>query len=1014
MTVACSIKPSLYCKQHHWQTNYPVARLNQWLDKQRAHDIETGQVNLYVSNSVRDENGKIGLFLYLDIEAAGQHDDIAANINAAQDAYLWIQEHNLSEGLRVMCTGRGFRFCWPFLISPKYTSAFKDLVADIPHAEKIEPRKFTRIIGYRGNIAQGKQNFIDASIRLLNDPADVMTLTEGAYKALVAGPVGKEEAKTTLQAIVPTESIPDTWLVMLQDYQRRRKIKNSAIQPPRRERRGNYLPQIFSELDGRGITYREIKDGIYRLNECPICGRKNTNPFVTAAGRLKCWTTNCDAGRRNEQGDLVGLGPHEWIDGLSPESDTDSQDPAKKSSTTVDQSRQMIQQAVQSQRNIAVRVTPGAGKTHTTLQTILSECQGKTIVYAEPTIAKVHELFEAAQAMPEAAGVEISIIRGRTDGTPEKNHTDRNCHRFSEADRIAKKGFKPGFVLCPRCAHKPTCKYWKQFEVLDRPGLIITTHEQAVNLPPVDDLIFDENPETTLLKSESVTFDALKQFRVGGGELVKNLYLKMDRLIDDLAETAVKDKRGIVIQHIPTEDDKASLFDAAQITQKEADALRSHLAAYQRFPDETLQKYHRRLYRDNVNMRALTWLLVALDEVQGRACIKVSHSGRYGMEYTLMRQVDPDGRIIVLDGTAFPPALEKLFSRQFEQVEATVDLSDVKTVHYKRGLGITKLRKLGQPEIERLLKKSVDELPITSKKLLICTWKDMEPIVAAAAANVFPRHYVQTIHFMQSRGLNQYKDCDAAILFGTFTINQVESGKRAELLFPDDEQTRNKYRLNLSAAENIQSVHRVRPVNGDKTLIVYGREWLPEIPGPNVISDLRKGGDEAFEEAYRRAKAFYGQHGFFYRHIGWLLGFGYRTERSQVKSFHNKVYKTELFSLIGYNLLGKIPEKCRLLMLNDPKYYDRIINRLRQEFPSAPELQTTQTANGQPAIGIGTIKQVKRFFFRLGTLSNFDSARWVEIPVAPELPEPEFVGDSGLSGRSAEVYALGGQRGPPG
>lgn len=100
-------------------------------------------------------------------------------------------------------------------------------------------------------------------------------------------------------------------------------------------------------------------------------------------------------------------------------------------------------------------------------------------------------------------------------------------------------------------------------------------------------------------------------------------------------------------------------------------------------------------------------------------------------------------------------------------------------------------------------------------------------------------------------------------------------------------------------------------------------------------------------------------------------------------------------------------------MINDPKYYDRIINRLRQEFPSAPELQTTQTANGQPAAGIGSIKKVKRFFFQLGTLSSFDATKWLEIPVAPELPEPEYAAESGKGDTSAEVYALAGQRDAP-
>ena len=989
MRYTCTVKPTLYSKQHRWETDIPVSELPAWLDRQPDTVIESGQVNLYLRSSCRDQNGKIGLIPYLDIEVEGHHDSIKGNIRAAQDAHMWLCEYGLDADLRVIATGQGFRFCWPFLIPYQYTSAFKDLVHDIPHAEEIKPQSFLRIAGYRGNTAQGKEHYMDASTRLLDDPTDMMMMQPEDYKTLVSGKLTKVEAQTILSAVMPTESIPDVWLLMLQDYQRRRKLKNCAIRLPKRQQHGSYLPQIFGELHGRGIMYREIKSGIYRLSECPICGRRNTNPFVTASGRVKCWTTNCDAGQRDDRGSLIGLRPDQWIEGLV-EPAAAEEESTDRHKTTVDQSRQMIREAVESCSDVAVRITPGAGKTQTTLQSILKECLNRTVVYAEPTLAKADELLSTAKALPEAAGVNISLIRGRTGGSPENNYKDQNCYRSREAHKVARKGFSPGYIVCPKCAHREDCPYWNQFDALDQPGLVITTHAQAAGLPPVDDVIFDEDPENTLLKSETVRFDDIQWFRVGGGPLVKSFFSKLDKLMEEQSDIAAQTKTGAVIQHVPPEPNQAAIFSAAKVTGEEIEAVKRHIAAYQQFMGETHAKYHRRLYEDQVNMRALNWLLVALDELDGRACIKVSHKGHCSMDYTMMRRVKPEGRIIVLDATLFPPALERIFGRPFKLIESEVDLAGIKTIHFKRGFGKTKTRHMSQSEIERLLKRSIDELPASSRKILVCTWKGIENTVKAAAQKVFPQHEIETIHFMESRGLNKYSDHDAAILFGTFFINPIESGKRAELLFPDDPQLQEKYRRNLSDAENIQSVHRVRPIRGNKTLIVYGREWTTGVPGPDVVSDLRPGGADALEEAYQRAEAFYRKHGFFYRHIGWLLGIGHHGERQQVESYQ-KVDNLPVFCLIEDILYSKTPEKNRLLILNDRHYYDRIIEKLREKYPHAPEIQTTQTAKGNPAHGIGRLKAVQNFMERIGTIASYDRSKWLEIPVAPPtLPKPEL------------------------
>ena len=92
-------------------------------------------------------------WLMVDVEAPGQHGDLAANIEAAQGLYIWLQEHQLTEGLLVFLSGRGFRFVWPYLLDYDQAEGFKEWLKAMPGIDPSPNNKkngFHRLLAYRG------------------------------------------------------------------------------------------------------------------------------------------------------------------------------------------------------------------------------------------------------------------------------------------------------------------------------------------------------------------------------------------------------------------------------------------------------------------------------------------------------------------------------------------------------------------------------------------------------------------------------------------------------------------------------------------------------------------------------------------------------------------------------------------------------------------------------------------------------------------------------------------------
>lgn len=337
-----------------------------------------------------------------------------------------------------------------------------------------------------------------------------------------------------------------------------------------------------------------------------------------------------------------------------------------------------------------------------------------------------------------------------------------------------------------------------------------------------------------------------------------------------------------------------------------------------------------------------------------------------------------NGRIIVLDGTGNKPEYDKLFQRDFELITANVELNGCRTVFLQQALGKVKSKKLDDKQIQNLLKKAIDHLNYSDKKVLIGTHKDIEENVKKISKQLMPDRHVESTHFWASRGVNKYQDFDTFIAFGTPTVNKISVLDEGMILFRDSNE-REDWFAQMGTSDLIQTVHRIRPINGDKTIIILGREWPKELGIPDIHIDLRRGEQEKIKEAYKRLKRFVEDYGFITKEIARGLGIGCKREMERLEAYQvniqdiiEKGYKEKFVPCLIKSILLDKEQTFRqgfkisphsLIIFGRPSYWKTLISMLKKDFGNLPELKTKQgEIGGKPAIGLGYLDSVRQYY----------------------------------------------------
>lgn len=610
------------------------------------------------------------------------------------------------------------------------------------------------------------------------------------------------------------------------------------------------------------------------------------------------------------------------------------------------------------------------------------------ILYIAPTKILAKEAFDYAKNVAEKQGINVSLLRGREGETQGRA---ANCFRMSKVYEVAKRGFSPGLIICPSCSYRKdkTCPYWKQFDAMSQPGLFITTHSQSkyIEQYKMDLLIVDENPTKVFIEKERAGLGAILKFKAGIGPEGKKIFEKIQIAIEELLEelqeisqnTANYDTHGRLYATKAPEgghwDEKESLWQLSGIKTDELVSLSKDLSFYDQWACEKKGQHQMRLYEMNVDLNALNWLWMALGKKGGTAYILVNSKNRKNpFKFVSIKLNLPNhtGRVIILDGTGNKAEYDNLFQRDFKLIPANVGLNDCGTVFLQQALGKVKSIKLDDETIENLLKKAIDHLKLNDKKVLVATHMNIEDNVLRISKQLLPDRHLETTHFWASRGVNKYQDFDAVIAFGTPTVNKVLVLDEGMILFQDSNE-REEWFAQMGTDDLIQTIHRIRPINGNKTIIVMGREWPKEIGIPGIHIDLRRGEQTQIKEACNRIKMFLNEYRFITKEIAWGLGIGCKREMDRMESIRDQIQQMitqgddENFvpCLIKTILLDKEQtfKPHSLIIFGRPSYWRTLISMLKQDFPHLPELNTRQGRyGGKASRGLGYLKSVREYY----------------------------------------------------
>ena len=999
-------------------SNFQQSKTWEKLNLKNVHDriqkisrkaFEDGIENVYLHSRVYTSmNSKdFGFLPCLDVESMEHHhSSIVENIGAAKELLTYLCEKGLTEKLSIFATGSAFRFCWPFVVPKSYKRAFLKFIQNTngidPNPQK--NNSFLRVLGYRGNSKQGKP-IKNVHVHKLLDIDSLFSLnTEKAYLSLINGRPDFDESLSWLPNILPTEDMSAEWSAFLDEWKSWSDIQSTIWNGENPTAKAEYIDDmtmshlIDSHLETLGITHSIKQIGtmqIKRLSVCPICGRRGC-AYSTEKGVLKCWHANsCTAGKRAPDGKILGIKSHEWIPGYqdayegrcppSPSMDDERCE-------TVEQIRARLKMKLQSRDDVFIGVTPGVGKTRALLKAKVPLCDTQKyfqgVLYVSPTHDLCKEVADSAHGAKAGRYINIFQLKGRSP---------KNCTRYPEVEKLQKKGFTPGVMLCPKCESGGKCKYYDQFKNLDAPGFGTATHHLAMyndlDKTCLDTIAIDEDSLPAFFRKNESSLDEILSFSPGYlGDFFRRIIDTIQRHYEISMEGEnPKGHNRIYVFDPPAGskwDGEPTLWERAGISDKERSRAAKHLAYYQQNELESMPTWLWRLYDDEVNFAALKWLLCALGEdgYPGNPYIKIRLRAKGVSDKVIYRFVRSyiaapkfSGQIIVLDGTGTKKEADALFERDFELIEGRAKIKAQKT-WIRRGLGKIKSLKLMERspgELKKMAVTAIDHLRPQDQNVLIATHLQIEEQIRELFQSLLPDRTVESVHYYGNRGVNAYKDFDAVIAFGAPGTNQDARLDEALLLFPDPED-RAEWFQQKSDAELVQTLHRIRPIYGDKNIIVIARRWPPDLGKISYEIDARKGSDRishSLEKAYRRVQRFYKIHGFCTFETLYALGIGPLSRKELI----SKAVVLSYRHLIEYIFIGDVTLKPRpferdLILFKRKNSISDLIRKLEKDFVGQ---RYEVKIHSQWTTAYGSKRAAQEFYRMLGV--EFKHENWRKV-----------------------------------
>lgn len=296
---------------------------------------ESGIQLPYISPQLYNIDGKPtgNALAFFDVEDDVNHDSISHNIIAARRVYDDIVLNDMTDGLNVFATGRGFRLTWSY-IAP--LSLIKSVFKDAPQVEKVKPNSFLRIAGYRGNSNQGNPP-MDRHIARLNKPDDLYQLSEGQYLDIVSGRPRKQDLDDMVDDLFDLRAPPQQWQSIFKAVRYKLKLKEQCLALPfyRDYKQIDLNQAVRAHLNGHAVEiFGRGNQPIFKT-DCQYCNGK-MKAWI-ANGFYRCFSASCEAHE--------GIKPSDWLNDFDAVLSAQVQRKAIAGYQTIDEARESTQDA---------------------------------------------------------------------------------------------------------------------------------------------------------------------------------------------------------------------------------------------------------------------------------------------------------------------------------------------------------------------------------------------------------------------------------------------------------------------------------------------------------------------------------------------------------------------------------------------------------------------------------------------------------------------------------------------
>lgn len=969
-------KDTLKAEKNTWRS-YPISDIPSALQIPYQR-YKNGFQAVYLQSGVTNPEKEYLYWLGFDVESKESHRDIEKNIIIAYDHLLsLLDSKDLLPSIQVALTGYGFRFFYPFYVPTQYNPYLIEFENDFSKFgidnQIHKSKQFFRIAGYRNNKEQcaKKADFLDCHIHYLESP-DKIPLTKDAYIELVSGFPDYQHDKAVIPKILPVNPIPEKWIEFLESYQQKVNIRNSFWHGFGNAKYGKLSKEQLESVLGDSVRIVETSNCfIGKFKKCPVCSKDGS--YVTDTGRLKCYHSSCTAGERDTEGKIIGLSARDWhqeLADLIPENeDADHVETDIIETKSIQNIRTGIVDAIKSESDYLIKAMPGAGKTVTALKAIAPFCADYSVLY----LTLSHKLNSEISEKADELGIKNIVLTGRNE---------KNCKNFKEIEKVIKRGYSVKFTLCLTCPNFresekidpitgtleeiEKCAYQKQFDLLREPGLYIAAY-QFISFAKIAEtfanqafermiVIFDENPLNAYVKDTLIKPDSIRSFRHGcADDDVHSFFDKLQNLAETALDSHIQDKGNYQThgRYYATAapagsqwHDKPKIFELSGITDQEITAVEKHLGNYEQYEGESLVKWQWRLYKENINFNALKWLWSAVRNT-GCAYLKIDCRAKNPMKYVSWEKNAPvlgGCRIINLDATGNKSDLDSLFNRDFQVLDGAVEMPNLKKTWIKLNTGKTKITHLEDDKLAKILKDSTAYLRDTDNKILLITFKGIKDKALSILKRLLPDKTVDCTHLGEGRGLNKWQDFDAVICLGWLNVDRKKSLDLAMMLYPEKE-NQAEFLDRSGKNEVLQAVHRIRPVHGDKNIIIIARNWLSELGKPDIIKDKRKTA-ELFEEAVERCESWLQRFKCIDRHAIWSLGICTESDANIAERGYQAFKKIRID-----NNLGLFKDETILKFGGNYSIYDKILNKIAEKYDVSSSCEIKLNGKWTKALG---------------------------------------------------------------